>query len=401
LARRETAGVDQFDAGSRRSALAVVAAGNFVQLGSRLLVGAVVPLVLVYFGTSRSVVGVALTGMWAVYALLQFPSGVLADKYGERGLLVVALAATCLGVILVALSPSVVLFTLFVLALGAGAGLFFPPASALVSRLYENQGGALGVLTASGAVGGVLFPLVGGIVGVRFGWRVAVVVGAAATFAVLLATILAVPSAAPPEPGRSLDALIDLGRHRRLLSRPGVVYSLAVGSLVGFTLQATTSFLPTFLVEYRGLGPDVAGLAFGVVFGLSAVAQPVAGRLSDRCSRDVAIAASVTIALAGIGVLLSIRSTAGLVVGVGLLGTGIAWPGPVQARFFDQLGDEERGYGFGLLRTAYMLLGSSGSVVVGVLADAGGWVPGFGVLGVALGASLALLGANWWLSQGL
>jgi MFS family permease len=99
--------------------------------------------------------------------------------------------------------------------------------------------------------------------------------------------------------------------------------------------------------------------------------------------------------------LLAVRTTTGLVVGVGLLGAGIAWPAPVQARFFDQLDDGERGYGFGLIRSAYMLLGSTGSVVVGVLADAGGWVPGFGVLGLALVGSLALLGANRWLDLGL
>jgi MFS family permease len=396
-----TAGVDDSETGSRRSTLAVVAAGNFVQLGSRLLVGAVVPLVLVYFETSRSVVGAALTGMWALYALSQFPSGVLADRYGERRLLVAALAATCCGVVLVALSPSVVLFTLFVLALGSGAGLFFPPASSLVSRLYANRGGALGVLTASGAVGGVLFPLVGGVVGVRLGWRAAVAVGAVATAAAGLATLVVVPPVSPPNPGRSLGTLADVHRHRRLLCRPGVAYSLTVGSLVGFTLQAITSFFPTFLVEFRGLGTDVAGLAFGVVFGLSSVAQPVAGRLSDRYSRDAAIGVSVAVALVGVVVLLAVRTTPGLVAGVGLLGAGIAWPGPVQARFLDQLGDAERGYGFGLIRSAYMLLGSAGSVVVGVLADAGGWVPGFGVLGVALAASLVVLGANRALDLGL
>jgi MFS family permease len=393
--------VAESERATRRSTLAAVAAGNFVQLGSRLLVGAVVPLVLAYFGTSRSVLGVALSGMWALYAVAQFPSGVLADRYGERWLLLAALFATCCGVVLVALAPSVPLFVLFALALGAGAGLFFAPASALVSRLYDEEGGALGVLTASGAIGGVLFPLVGGVVGVRFGWRVAVALGAVATAVVLVALAVSVPAGTPPNAGQSIRALYDVRRHRRLLARPSVAYSLAVGSLVGFTLQAITSFFPTFLVQYRGLGADTAGVAFGVVFGLSSLSQPVAGRLSDRYSRDGAIAVSVAVALSGIVTLLAVRSTAGLVVGVGLLGAGIAWPAPVQARFFDQLGDDERGYGFGLIRSAYMLLGSTGSVVVGVLADAGGWVPGFGVLGLALVGSLVLLGANRWLDLGL
>lgn len=395
------------DVGGRRATLAAVAGGNFAQLGSRLLVGAVVPLVLADFGTTRSSVGLALTGLWAVYALLQFPSGVLGDRYGERALVALALGATAAGVLAVALAPSVALFGGCLLVLGAGTGLFFAPASSLVARLYDRQGQALGVLTASGGVAGVLFPALGGFVGVRLGWRAAVAMGAGTAALALVVTMLAVPRRVPtdegPESGagRSLRTLVDVRRHYRLLARPAVVYSIGVGVLVGFTFQGVTSFLPTFLVQYHGLRPDLAGLAFGVVFGLSSVAQPVAGRLSDRYSRDLAIATSAGLALSGVAVLLALRTVPGLVVGIGLLGVGVSWPGPVQARFFDQLGDEQRGYGFGLLRTVYLLIASLGSVAVGALVDVGGWPAGFGLLVAVLGCCLLLLGLNRGLGLGL
>jgi MFS family permease len=390
----------------RRATLAAVAGGNFAQLGSRLLVGAVVPLVLADFGTTRSSVGLALTGLWAVYALLQFPSGVLGDRYGERALVALALGATAAGVLAVALAPSVALFGACLLVLGAGAGLFFAPASSLVARLYDRQGQALGVLTASGGVAGVLFPAAGGVVGVRLGWRAAVALGAGTAAVALAGTLLAVPRRPPTNgdgsgAGRSLRTLVDFGRHYRLLARPAVIYSITVGVLVGFTFQGVTSFLPTFLVQYHGLRPDLAGLAFGVVFGLSSVAQPLAGRLSDRYSRDLAIATSATLALSGVAVLLAVRTTPGLVAGIGLLGVGVSWPGPVQARFFDQLGDEQRGYGFGLLRTVYLLIASLGSVAVGALVDVGGWPAGFGLLVAVLACCLLVLGLNRGLGLGL
>lgn len=385
----------------RRTTLAAVAGGNFVQLGVRLLVGAVVPLVLVEFGTTRASVGLALTGLWAVYALVQLPSGVLADRHGERALVVAALAATGAGVLAVALAPSVELFAACLLVLGAGAGLFFAPASALVSRLYDQQGRALGVLTASGAVAGVLFPAAGGFLGVRFGWRPAVGVGAAVAAVALVGTLLAVPRAPPSDPGRGLGVVLDLPRHAGLLARPPVAYSVALGVLVGFTFQGVTSFLPTFLVEYHGLPPDLAGVAFGAVFGLSSAAQPVAGSLSDRYSRDLAIAASAAVCLSGVVVLLAAPGLPGLVAGLLLLGVGVSWPGPVQARFFDKLGGDERGYGFGLLRTVYLLLASVGSAAVGSLADLAGWTAGFGALVAVLGCCLVLVTANRGLGLGL
>jgi len=397
----ETSRVSQIEVRNRRATLAVIAGGNFVQLGCRFLVGAVVPLLLVSFGTTRSTVGLALTGMWAVYALFQFPSGVLADRYGERSVVVLALGATALGVLAVAASPSVAPFAAFVIVLGAGTGTFFAPASSFVSRLYADRGTALGVLTASGAVAGVLFPAVGGFVGVRYGWRPAVALGSAAVVAVLVATLVVVPAVPAANPARELADIVAFDRHRELLSRPEVDYSIAVAISVGFCFQAVSSFFPTFLVEYHGLGPDVAGVVFGIVFGLSSIAQPVAGRLSDRYSRDLAIGASAGLALVGVATLLAAPTPAGLVVGVGVLGVGISWPGPVQARFFDQLAPAEQGYGFGLVRTVYMFGASSGSVVVGVLADVGGWVAGFGAVVTAFGCCLVLLAINRALSLGL
>lgn len=300
-----------------------------------------------------------------------------------------------------ALAPSILLFTGAVLVLGVGAGLFFSPAAALVSRTYANQGQALGALTSSGAVAGLVFPAVGGVVGVRSGWRIAVSLGAAATLLVLVGTVLTVPRLEPSNRDRSLRELVNFRRHWSLLARPMITYSLVLGALMAFTFQAISSFFPTFLVDFRGLGTDQAGVAFGVVFALSALAQPVAGRFSDRYSRDLALGASISVALAGFLVLLVVPDVVGLITGVALLGLGISWSGPIQARFFDLLSETERGYGYGLIRSVYMLLASSSSVIVGFLVDRSGWVAGFGCLVVVVSACLVLIGVNRGFDVGL
>jgi len=385
----------------RRRTLAVVSAGNFVQLGARFLLGPLVPLVLVDLSTSRSLMGLALTGLWATYALTQFPSGVLADRYGERRLLVAGLVGTAVGMTLLALAPTFALYALFVLVLGVGTGLFFSPATALLSRLFEERGGALGWLTAAGALAGVAYPAAGSYVGVRYDWRVAVGLAAVAVAPLLVATLALVPRVDPARPGRGFAAAVDPGRIRELLGRPGVAYTTLLAVVVSFTFQGVSSFLPTFLVQARGLEESTAGVAFGAVFALSAAAQPVAGRVSDAFSRDLALAASVVVAAAGLTVLLAVPGTVGTVVGVGVLGVGIAWPGVLQARFVDQFSDDERGYGFGLARTTYMFLAAPGSVVVGVLADAAGWTVGFGVVVGLLCCALVALAANSLLELGL
>lgn len=397
---RVTVSDDEGSRGSRR-VLAVVAGANFSQLGVRLLLGAVVPFVLLELDTTRSVVGFALTGMWAAYALLQFPSGVLADRYGERPIMLAGVGGAAVGTALVTLAPTIALFGVAAVLLGAGAGLFFAPASSLLSRLFDARGGALGALTAGGALAGVAFPAVGGFVAEALGWRIAVGLGALVTIPAFGAALVVLPRLPPANSERDLVAAVDPVRLAGLLTRPDLAYTTVVAVCTGFTFQAFSSFFPTFLVQHRGLDAGTAGLAFGAAFALSSVAQPLAGRASDAFSRDAAIAGSTALTAVGLSTLVWGSGTVALVAGTAVLGAGISWPGTVQARIMDRLDAAERGYGFGLIRTTYMFLAASGSVVVGVLADVGGWPLAFGTVIGLLGCCLLLLGVNWAFRLGL
>lgn len=63
-------------------------------------------------------------------------------------------------------------------------------------------------------------------------------------------------------------------------------------------------------------------------------------------------------------------------------------------RFMDSLSAAEQSSGFGLIRTAYMVVAASGSVVVGALADFSGWAVSFGFLIALLAIACGLLVAN-------
>lgn len=387
---------------SRRSTLVVLSGGNFAQFGTRIIIGALVPFILLDFeNATKSGIGLALTGMWAVYALFQFPSGILADQYGERLLLLAGLAGSALGAVLLAFAPSLLVFSVFATVLGAGTGVFYPPASVLLSRLYDDHGGPIGILAALGTFAGLVYPAVGSAASIELGWRTVIALTAVIPLTVLVGTVLFVPRRAPMNPSESLRSSLDVARYRKLLARPSLLYSMAIAVAVIFTFQAVASFFPTFLVEYHGLDRGLAGTILGLVLGISTVAQPVAGRLSDRFSRDSIIGASLAFIILAMLVLLFSPSDIGPFVGSALLGVGISWPGPLQSLILDNLAESERGYGFGLIRTVYMGLGASGSVVVGTLADVSGWFAGFGLVAVLLTTCLLLLGTNRAFSLGL
>lgn len=364
----------------RNTVLALAVAANFAQFGTRLLVSPLVPAVMDTFAVSKSLVGLSLTGMWAVYALFQYPSGVLGDVYGERRVVLAALALTSVGVVLLSVAPSFVLFGTFALCLGAGAGLYFSGATSLLTKLFDERGTPLSFHTAGGAFAGLVAPTAAGYVAARHGWRSAVLIALVALVPVLALGAWRIRPTAPADPGGSVRARLRPAVLRGHLAAPGVTFTVLIAALAVFVLQSIFSFLPTFLVEYHGMGPQTASLAFGGVFLLSAVSQPALGRLSDGVGREAVMTACFLTAAVGFGLALAGDSRPLLVAAVVVLGVGISWSGTLHAWLMDALVGESQGTAFGLARTAYMFLGSLGSVVTGTVADLFGWVVAFALL---------------------
>jgi MFS family permease len=185
-----------------------------------------------------------------------------------------------------------------------------------------------------------------------------------------------------------------------LLSRPSVLLPLFVAMVGTYVVQGVMSFLPTFLVEFRGYSPSVAAGVFSAFFVVRAVAQVGLGRLSDRAGRDTAIGAAMLMGAVGTASFVFGPDALGVGVAVLLAGTGASFFSAIDPRFMDALSDAERGAGFGLVRTVYTVVGSAGSFGVGLAADLFGWGVSFGILAVLFGVTFAALAANWALGTG-
>jgi predicted MFS family arabinose efflux permease len=203
-----------------------------------------------------------------------------------------------------------------------------------------------------------------------------------------------VPRTPPADPGQSLADQLEIGRLVRLLGRPSILFTTGVAMIGFFTWQAFASFFPTFLVEHAGVSTARASLVFGVVFAITIGAAPALGWASDATGRDLAIAASMLSGAAGYALFLFVGGTAAVVAGTALVGLGLSWPGVVNSRFMDHLAADERGTGFGLVRTVVLLVSSLGSGVTGTLADHAGWLAAYGLVAGLMTLLVALLVAN-------
>jgi MFS family permease len=375
----------------RGAVLAACTLAFFATMAARLAMSPVVPAISEAYGVSNGAIGLALTGMWFAYAASQFPSGLLADRYGERRIILVAVGGTAVASGLLAASPTYGVFLVGTVALGGVAGLHYSVATSLLTRTLPNTGSAIGIHTSGAPLAGLVIPVAAGFVGTGLGWRWAVALGVAVALPSALLFGWIVRPTPPARPDDSVWSRLRTGPLLQLLTRPAIVRTAALAVGGAFVWQATASFLPAFLIEHHGYSERLAGAFFSGYFVVQGVAQPALGTLSDRIGRDVAAALAIGIGTVGyVGLALG---TGLWLMGTATVAAGIAmsWGAALLPKFMDLLDAEERSAGFGLIRTAYMMLGASGSVVTGLLADALGWQPAFLALAVVLGGMLAVL----------
>ena len=388
----------------RHTALALCTLAFTATMVARLAISPLVPRITARFGVTNATVGLALSGMWLAYALAQFPSGVLGDRYGERSIILTAVGATAVASLLIAASPSIGVFMLFTVVLGAGAGLHYSVATTFLAKQFDDIGRAIGVHVAGGPVAGLAAPPLAALVGSRYGWRAGILLGVAVAVPVFALFSWRVRPTEPGRPDQAMRERFALAPLLELLSRPPILYTTALATMGAFSWQATASFLPTFLDVGSGLSTALSALLFSLYFLVHGGTQPVTGSLSDRFGRDVTAMGTMSAGIAGYGLLVATaRFDLGLgptVAAVCLVGVAMSWGAPVQSRFMDLLSDDERGAGFGLVRTAYMVIGASGSVVVGTISDVAGWAPAFGLLAGVMALGLVALLANRALGLG-
>lgn len=363
--------VSELHGDGRGWSIVAIAMGWFLVVGTMLSVPAVLPDIKIEFALSNTEAGVAVTIMWFVYGACQFPAGLLTDLIGERRMLLSAMALGGFTVASFALSPSFIGFVLTAGVFGVVGGLFATPRVTLLSRQFpEDSGTAIGLVMSFGNVGAALLPAGIGVVAAIAGWRF----GFTAVIPIFLAAFFAIYLVIPR--GNGGDG-VDRHSVRELLPRVftelrnrEILLVTAGVTLTFFTFQGMTAFLTTYLTAIKGLDGGTAAIVYGGLFAVAAVMQPLSGRFADLTNeRIVLVTITGAYVLFLVLVVLSNRFVFLLPVVV-LLGTQRGGTPVATAYLANALPEDIRGGGYGLLRTVFTGVSSTGAIVVGLFADA-------------------------------
>lgn len=377
---------------SGRLLLAISIGWLAVQAG-RLVLSPLLPAIGRDLGVSTTALGVALTVVWGSYAVLQYPSGRLADRLSRKTPLVAGLLLLSVGFLVFAAAESYAVFLVGAVVVGVGAGLYPTAARALVADHFRaRRGQAFGLHTGSGDLGGVSAAGLASVVLAVAAWRAAFLPVVLVLASVAVA--LHVWSREDYALGRPAMGLSDTAT--RLLGRPRLRRLLVVYTLYAFTWQAAVGFLPTYLRLGKGFDPVVANAAFAVLFGVGAVVKPLAGGVGDRLPRDLVAMGCLGLAALSLGGVVVAAAPPAAVAAVVAFAVGLmSFPPVMQAHLMDSFADESAGGDLGAMRSVYIGLGALGPTYVGAVADAVGFRAAFvGLVACLVAAAVLFLAAR-------
>ncbi len=377
---------------TKKRTLAACCAAHTLHDGLSDLSYVLLPLLASSFGLSLAQVGLVRGAHRTAMAAFQIPAGLVAERFGERNLLVLGTVVAGAAFLALGFAPGfwAILGALFLA--GVGSAVQHPLSSTIISRAYPAEGrrAALGTYNFSGdvgkfAFGGMLSLLL--LAGVAWqatvlGFGLAALVMAAAVF-VLIADARA-PAAEDRAPGRKTAGW-------GIRDRQGFAAICLIEVIDSSTRTAFLTFIAFLLIE-RGLPQGWAAAAVPLVFVGGMAGKFACGYLAERLgvvrmivATEIATAAAILGALA-----LPAAATFALLplLGVVLQGTSTVLYGTV-GEFVEQ---DRLPRAFGIFYTIGSVCGIAAPLGYGLLGDGFGVSFAIGTMGatILLAVPLAL-----------
>ena len=358
------------------------------------------------YEVSTAVLGTAYSGLLFVYAILQFPPGLLADRFSSVTVLGGGTVLAALGAFALAVDGPFALLVGGMLIIGAGTAPLKTVGVRLLSRTYPRQTGrALGVFDTFGAFGGVAAPAVVivfvGLPGV-FGspWRTTFLFVGIVGICVTAAFAALVPArlSESGDDDTDDDPNPQLREYAVMFRRPRFVTFVAVTVLFSFAYNAVTAFLPLYLTREAGLTSNMASLLFSSLFAVSLI-QLFTGEVSDRVGALPILALTLGVASVGLGSIVVLSGVSGpLALGAAVVCLGLGAHGyrPVRGAYLmSVIPASVAGGSLGVVRTLLLIAGASSPALVGYISETAGFRPAFWLLTAAFVVATVLSVVLW------
>lgn len=322
----------------------------------------ILPLYLVSFGASSTVIGAVMAVFTITATATRIPVGLHIDRIGRKPFLIAGVALFAVSNFGYLWAPGILLMLPFRMLHGVGWSGCTTAVATLAADIapQKRRGELIGYAAMASSLGGAIGPVAGFALLQRFDFS-GVFFGAAALLFVslILAAFVKEPEHGPRNNHRQ--------RWIDLLVIPETLLPAVAVAFLSFGHGGILTFLPIHALK---LGLENPGLWFGLYALCLLLSRPVAGPLSDRISRRAVIIPGLILNLLGIGILALASSPAWLMAAavVGGFGTGAAQPALMTVAV-DQTSPQRRGQSMAQYQCFYDLGIGLGSLTLGAFLD--------------------------------
>jgi len=253
--------------------LLTVYAVNFLNAVGMWFFLPLLPIFLGRKGGSAALVGVVFAAGLVSNALVRYPAGWAADRFGTRAVLIAAMLATAATFLAYLLPLPVTAFIVVRFLHGAAQGAYWPAANGLVAETAEpaERGRAFGYMQAANMAGMLIGPAIGGFIAL-------VNIGVVFTIAAALAAITIFALATLPNV--RAQAAVEVPARAMHIART-LLPLILLGAGTSYMIGAFDTIWSLYLT-FRGASTFAVGLSF-VAFAVPAMLlSGYAGSLGDR-----------------------------------------------------------------------------------------------------------------------
>lgn len=314
--------------------------------------------------------GVTYAITFAISAFVSPIWGKLSDKMGKKPMIIRASFLLAITYFLggIVRTP----FELFLVRAfqGIASGLW-PACLVMMSACVPKNkiGISMGLMQSANICGGIIGPLLGGILATAFGMRNSFYVGAVALSLITVTTILFIKEP-PVAPEKEINKAQNTSYLSFIKDKNILILLLCVcmTNLVILQIQPIVSLY----VQQLSHNSDKAVLLTGFILSLGGIAGALASPLWGKTGQKVGFYKTITLAFISAGLLMSLQGVPNSLVLFGLMqflcGLGFSGIFPSANSILVLLTPpSSRGMGFGSLFSAQMIGGALGPVIGGVI----------------------------------
>ena len=338
----------------------------------RSILAPILPLLSSELGLTYTQVGLIESAYLVGYIVVKVPAGLVSNRIGIKRTLILSMVGYGVSTALNFGATGFAHLMVFRFLLGLFQGVHLPLANTLLSeRFGERQGRAIGFHESGPNVGNTIaFPLAVTITS-ALGWRWAfLILGLPAFLLAGVATLILRDENVEREDRDSPKE----GR-AKLQGFTRVLVPMALAhATYNLCLRTLLIFIPSYLVDFRGMSFAAAGFVASAMPAAGIVAKVSSGFLAERVGRRASIVSAI--ALSGVFILSLVWLPSGPYLTVNLVALGLvlyAYSPVIYASVTSSLPQELKSIGLGAVTMVGNIVGAFSTFIIGVLIDGYGY----------------------------